>query len=132
MQTEKEHIVSEINIVPFVDIVLVILIIFLIVAPTFIKPDIDITLPKAETSKKSQNIKALLTVDIEGKIYFNRNSVNDVDLDQKLKQMVKKDPMAKVVIAADINVAHGNVIRLIDLVKKAGVKKFALSVESEK
>ena len=135
MQTKSdEHntIMSEINIIPFVDIILVILIIFLIISPTFINPGFNISLPKAETAKQPKNVKALLTIDMEGKIYFNRVLLKKEELKQKLKQFIEKDKDMKVVIAADKNVAHGNVISLIDFVKKAGVNKFAVSVESSK
>ncbi len=129
---ESHEMMSEINVVPFVDIILVVLIIFLIVAPTFINPGLDITLPKAETAKQPANVKILLTIDIEGLLYLNRNPIKKNPLKEKLKEFVSKNKDFKVVIAADKNVAHGNVISLIDLVRKTGVKKFAVSVESEK
>ena len=129
---ENHEVMSEINIVPFVDIILVVLIIFLIVAPTFINPGLDITLPKVETAKPPANVKVLLTIDIEGQLYMNRGAIKKNPLKEKLKAFVAKNKDFKVVIAADKNVAHGNVIALIDLVRKAGVRKFAVSVESEK
>ncbi len=135
MQTRSnEHnaIVSEINIIPFVDIVLVILIIFLIVSPAFINPGFDINLPKAETAQQPENVKALLTIDIDGKIYLNRKLLKKTTLKQELEKFIKKDKNTKIVIAADKNVAHGNVISLIDFVRKAGVNRFAVSVESRK
>ena len=133
MQTQLEEnsaIVSEINIIPFVDIVLVVLIVFLIISPTFINPGFDINLPKAETDETPKNIKALLSIDMEGEVYFNRTRFNRKKLVQKLKELVRQNIDIKVVIAADKNVAHGNVIALIDLARKAGVKKFAVSIES--
>ena len=129
---ENSEVMSEINIVPFVDIILVVLIIFLIVAPAFIQPGLDIELPKAQTAEKPENAKALLTIDIEGLFYLNRQPVKKNTLKEKLKDFVSKNRDFKVVIAADRNVAHGNVISLIDLVRTAGVRKFAVSVESEK
>ena len=135
MQTkssEKKEIISEINIVPFVDVVLVILIIFLLISPTFINPGFDIQLPRAETAKKPKNIRALLSIDIEGKVFFNKKSVNKKQLIKSLKKMIARDKDIKIVIAADRNVSHGNVIALIDLVKKSGVNKFAVSVEASK
>ena len=127
---ENQELMSEINIVPFVDIVLVILIIFLILSPTFISPGFNIHLPKAETTDKPQNTRALITIDMDGIIYFNRYVIKKPDLQKKLKGFLQSDPNIKVVIAADKDVAHGNVISLIDFVRKAGVKKFAVSVKS--
>ena len=130
LSSENKALMSEMNIVPFVDIVLVILIIFLIVSPTFIRPGFDIQLPRAESAQRPQNAKALLSIDIEGRVYFNRKTLSKEELSQRLSHLVTEDQNIKVVISADKNVAHGNVISLIDLVRKAGVKKFAVSVES--
>ena len=124
--------VSEINIVPFVDVVLVILIIFLVISPTFIKPGFDIHLPKAQTAKRPENVKVILSIDIEGLFYINQKPVGGKELNEKLKKMVEKNKDMKAVIAADKDVAHGNVISLIDLVRKAGIRKFAVSVEHGK
>lgn len=128
----NEDIVSDINIVPFVDVVLVILIIFLVISPTFIKPGFDINLPQARTAKKPENVKVVLSIDIEGIFYINQKPVEEKELNERLKKMAKTNKDMKAVIAADKDVAHGNVIALIDLVRKAGVKKFAVSVEHGK
>ena len=127
-----ENIVSEINVVPFVDVVLVILIIFLVISPTFIKPGFDINLPQAKTAKKPENVKVILSIDIEGLFYINQKPVEEKELTERLKEMAEKNEDMKAVISADKDVAHGNVISLIDLVRKAGVKKFAVSVEPGK
>ena len=128
---QNQSVISDINIVPFVDIVLVILIIFLLISPTFIRPGFDITLPKAQTAKTPENIKMILSIDIQGKVYLNGKLGVESEISKQLKDQVKKDPNVKAVIAADKNVAHGNVIALFDLVRKAGVKNFAVSVESD-
>ena len=128
----NDGVVSEINIVPFVDVVLVILIIFLVISPTFIKPGFDINLPQAKTAKKPENVKVILSIDIEGSFYFNQKPIEEKALNERLKTMLEKDKDMKAVIAADKDVAHGNVIALIDLVRKAGVQKFAVSVEPGK
>lgn len=128
----NESVVSEINVVPFVDVVLVILIIFLVISPTFIKPGFDINLPQAKTAKKPENVKVILSIDIEGILYINQKPVEEQELNERLKGMLEKNQDMRAVIAADKDVAHGNVIALIDLVRKAGVKKFAVSVEPGK
>ena len=130
MESEKtKEVISEINIVPFVDVILVVLIIFLIISPTFIKPGFDIQLPRAETAARPENVKVILSIDIEGGYYINKKSIEPPALSDRLQQMTKKNKDMKAVIAADKNVAHGNVIALIDLIRKAGVTKFAVSIE---
>lgn len=127
--SDKDEVISEINVVPFVDVILVVLIIFLIISPTFIKPGIDIQLPRAATAKKPENVKVMLSVDIEGGYYFNKKLMEEGDLTEELKKMAAKDKDIRVLVAADKNVAHGNVIGLIDLIRKAGLTKFAVSIE---
>ena len=129
---ENHSIISELNVVPFVDIVLVILIIFLIVSPTFIQPGFDINLPKAQNVKSLENVKMFLAIDIQGRIYLNGKSYSKLEVSKKIKNQLKKNSNVKAVISADKNVAHGNVIALIDLIRKAGVENFAVSVLSNK
>ena len=86
----NENIVSEINVVPFVDVVLVILIIFLVISPTFIKPGFDINLPQAKTAIKPENVKVILSIDIEGIFYINQKPVEEKELYQQLTEMSKK------------------------------------------
>ena len=128
---KNNEVLSEINIVPFVDIILVVLIIFILVAPMITNPGFNIKLPKAETAEAQENIAVLLSINIDGGIYFNNKSLSESAINQRLKKLLKKNKDIKAVIAADRDVAHGNVIALIDLVRKAGVRNFAVSVESE-
>ena len=81
--------------------------------PTFIRPGFNIQLPQAESAQKQQNAKALLSIDIEGRVSFNRKTLSEEELSQRLNRLVQKDQSMKVVISADKNVAHGNVISLL-------------------
>ena len=129
MSEKDSALVSDINIVPFVDVVLVVLIIFLVIAPAFVRPGFDIILPKAVTAKKLENVQVFLSIDIQGTVYLNARAETKQKITQHLKNLVQKNKNVKAVIAADKNVAHGNVIKLIDTIRKAGVKSFAVSVE---
>ncbi len=127
--SDKDEVISEINVVPFVDVILVVLIIFLIISPTFVNPGFDIQLPQAATAKKPENVKVMLSIDIEGGYYLNKKLMEEAELTEELKRMAAKDKDMRALIAADKNVAHGNVIGLIDLIRKAGLTKFAVSIE---
>jgi biopolymer transport protein ExbD len=123
--------ITEINVVPLVDIVLVILIIFMVSAPLFIKPSISVNLPEATTGKETKLSTLNITLSSNGKIDLNGVIVTITELRTQVAQQVKKDADIQAVIAADKAVPHGDVINVLDKLQLAGVKKFAINVKGE-
>jgi biopolymer transport protein ExbD len=123
--------ITEINVVPLVDIVLVILIIFMVSAPLFIKPSISVNLPEATTGKETKLSTLNITLSSNGKIDLNGVIVTITELRTQVAQLVKKDADIQAVIAADKAVPHGDVINVLDKLQLAGVKKFAINVKGE-
>ena len=132
MKLENRHEpITEINVVPLVDIVLVILIIFMVSAPLFIKPSIRVNLPEATTGKETKLSTLNITLSSNGKIDLNGVIVTITELRSQVAQQVKKDAEIQAVIAADKAVPHGDVINVLDKLQLAGVKKFAINVKGE-
>ncbi len=132
MKLENRHEpITEINVVPLVDIVLVILIIFMVSAPLFIKPSISVNLPEATTGKETKLSTLNITLSSNGKIDLNGVIVTITELRTQVAQLVKKDADIQAVIAADKAVPHGDVINVLDKLQLAGVKKFAINVKGE-
>jgi len=123
--------VAEINVIPFVDIVLVVLIIFMVTAPAIVNPELDVQLPKATTGEVDRTQNIILTMAIDGSLAINGKLIKKDKVEPLLASLVKKQKDLRAVIAADKDVAHGRVIGLIDLVKKMGVKKFAVTVDQD-
>jgi biopolymer transport protein ExbD len=123
--------ITEINVVPLVDIVLVILIIFMVSAPLFIKPSISVNLPEATTGKETKLSTLNVTLSANGKMDLNGVIVSITELRSQVAQQVKKDAEIQAVIAADKAVPHGDVINVLDKLQLAGVKKFAINVKGE-
>ncbi len=131
LSSERNETVAEINVVPLVDIVLVILIIFMVSAPLFIKPSLNVQLPEAGTAQEVQKSKPVtITIDAEGHLDFNGDLISLEDLVVKMGERLKAQPDLAVVIAADKRVAHGAVVTVLDKIQALGVKKFALNVEA--
>lgn len=131
LSSERNETVAEINVVPLVDIVLVILIIFMVSAPLFIKPSLSVQLPEAGTAQEVQKSKPVtITIDAEGHLDFNGDLISLEDLVVKMGERLKAQPDLAVVIAADKRVAHGAVVTVLDKIQALGVKKFALNVEA--
>ena len=127
--SERNETIAEINVVPLVDIVLVILIIFMVSAPIFIKPSININLPQAASGKENAPSNLNITVSADGTIDYNGEIVSREQLDERAESDVKKNPDVHAVIAADKSVPHGTVVGILDSLQIRGIKKFAINVQ---
>ena len=120
---------AEINVIPLVDIILVVLIIFMVTAPMFMKPSINVNLPKAANGDQTVPTKLNISLTVDGKINLNGTFVDEAAVTAKATDEMTKNPEIQAIISADKDVPHGRVIQVLDLVKGAGVKKFAISIE---
>ncbi len=126
-----DDIIAEINIVPMVDVILVVLIIFMVTAPMIMKPSININLPKAATGEATVPSKLNITLTADGKINLDGKLVDDAEVLATATEEVKKNPEIQAIIAADKDVPHGRVVSVLDIVKGSGVKKFAISIDKK-
>ncbi len=120
---------SEINVVPLVDIILVVLIIFMVTAPMIMKPSINVNLPKAASGEATVPSKLNITVSGDGKVVLDGKEATDDMITAVAKAEMDKNPETQAIISADKDVPHGRVVAILDLVKSAGVKKFAISID---
>jgi biopolymer transport protein ExbD len=123
--------ISDINVVPLVDIILVVLIIFMVTAPMFLKPTINVNLPKAASGDKTTPSKLNITLTADGRINLNGTFVNEGLVKQRAMDEVAKNAEIQAIISADKDVPHGKVVEVLDIVKTAGVKKFAISIDKK-
>lgn len=121
--------ISDINITPFVDVVLVLLVIFMVTAPALMKDVIGIQLPKAASPDPKVMQMLSVAVTKQGQILMNGQVTTEESLSVEVKSNVAKNPDLQVIISADQEAKHGDVVRAIDLVKTAGVTKFAFQIE---
>jgi biopolymer transport protein ExbD len=124
----REMIVG-INVTPLVDITLVLLIIFMVTASYIVSPSIKIDLPKAGTGGQQQQSSLSLTLTAQGALFLNGAPSNDDALVRYVTGALPQNPELQAVIAADRAVPHGTVVHLIDVVRRAGVRRFAINVE---
>ena len=119
---------SEINVTPFVDVVLVLLIIFLITAPMMLR-GIDVHVPKTETRSVGAEERLMLTVTKDRKIYLEDQQISLARLEEVLTGLKKRNPKAAVFLRADEDVAYGVVVKVMDTVKKAGIDRLGMVTE---
>lgn len=130
--TDNEESISDINVVPLVDIILVVLIIFMVTAPMFLKPSINVNLPKAVSGDSSAPSLLNISISADGKLALNGSAANEEQIKQKAITELAKNPEVQAIISADQIVQHGKVVGIIDLIKTVGVKKFAISIDKAK
>jgi biopolymer transport protein TolR len=112
---------SEINVTPFVDVMLVLLVIFMITAP-MIQSGISVNLPQAETESTPAEEGLTLTITKDKYIHIENSVINQFLLEQKLKEYFYGKEKKIVFIRADESLPYGFVMRILDISKKAGVE----------
>ena len=128
---DNEEPISEINIVPFVDIILVVLIIFMVATPFIMKPSININLPKAASGSDTTPSQLTITITAAGETLLNGKVSKDSQIGNYAAEAFSKKPDIQAIISADKEVPHGRVVSVIDIVKTAGIKKFAITIDKE-
>ena len=128
-QTDSDDMITSINVTPLVDIILVLLIIFMLTANIIMSPAIEVELPQAATGEGTEPTTLALTLKKTGELYLNGQLTDEARLAAYVPEVVANDPKTQAIIAADKEVSHGAVIRLIDLVRQKGVYKFALNID---
>ena len=122
-----------INVTPLVDIVLVLLIIFMVTANMIVRETVEVDLPTAAKNDPKETPKppVMVTMDKDAKIFVDGIEVASGAFVTKMKEAVAADKEARAVISADPALNYANVVNLIDLVKEAGISKFALNLQKE-
>ena len=123
--------ISEINIVPFVDIILVVLIIFMVTTPLIIKPSININLPKAVTGEETTPSQINVGVTKDGELLLNGKQSTEDEISSYAKDLIAKRPDVQAIVSADKDVSHGSVIHIIDIIKSTGITKFAITIDKQ-
>lgn len=122
---------SEINITPFTDVVLVLLIIFMIATPFIYQSSMRVQLPQAsKTEETSQDI--IITINAHGDIFLEEARVDLETLKYKIMAMMRRKSNASVIINGDKNVRYNSVIQVMDVLTQSGVKNPGLGIELKK
>lgn len=128
---QDEEPIAAINIVPLVDIILVVLIIFMVTAPLVLKPVIDVNLPKASSGEESPPAPLNVAIGRDGQIAVNGQTSTMDQLAAVAAQAVAEKPDTAAILQADKTVTLETLTAIIDIIKTAGVKKVAFSIEKK-
>jgi biopolymer transport protein TolR len=119
---------SEINIVPFVDVMLVLLIIFMITAP-ILQSGIDVNLPKTQTVKEISEERLVVTVDRAQLIYLGNDPVNIHDLGNKVRSQMRNPQSDAVFLRCDETVPFGTFATVVDTLRQSGIENVSVVTE---
>ncbi len=124
-RSRAEPPLSEINVTPLVDVMLVLLVIFMLTAP-FMASSLRLELPRAAATPASASSSALrLEVDAAGQVQLNGLAVDPAQLAQRLAEAAAAQPDAEVQLRADQAVPYGRVVALMDAAHQAGLSRIA-------
>lgn len=125
----NRRLMSEINVTPLVDVMLVLLIIFMVAAPMMMQ-GVDVSLPKTATRNiKTQDEPLMLTVNKNGQIFIESHQIELANLETKVKNIFENRREKEVLLRADKDVSYGFVIEVIARVKRAGIDKLGMVTE---
>ena len=123
-----KELMTEINIIPLVDVVLVLLHIFMLTAPLLYR-GMDIKLPQAATNTIKPEERKVLTVEKNQTVYLDKEEIGLARLEERLRALKGSSPDVSLYLRADRDVAYGAVIQVMDLIKRAGIDKLGIVTE---
>ena len=130
-QNTDDQMLSEINMIPFIDVMLVLLIIFIITVPV-INHAVSVDLPRASNEKlvdKPQNVR--LTVNADGAYFWNDEAVTDAVFEQRLQQAATQQPQPELHIRGDRAVRYERVAQALATAQRVGVQKIGFVTEPQ-
>ena len=120
----------QINILPMIDIIFVILSFFIVSSLYLVKLEsIPLNLPNAETSKNELNDPMIVSLDVEGNIYINKNISTRESFENDISKLIVNEDKKLILIRADKDIKYGEVVYLLDIIRKFKNLKIAVSTE---
>jgi len=133
VSSEKYEVMAEINMIPFIDVALVLLIIFMVMTPYLVKEQIKINPPKTKTHGADVNKHDLVQIDVtrEGSYYVNGEATSAEGVYNIVQRRLKDPENQQVVVAADKDVIFDRVVQAMDAAKRAGATKIGVEVKHD-
>jgi biopolymer transport protein TolR len=126
------RVMADINVTPFVDVMLVLLVIFMVTAP-MMQQGVQVNLPKADTKAMAPvEDNVVVTVNRDGRIYINKDQVPAADLRSRLTEMFATREKKEVFLKADAGVPYGEVVKAMADIKGAGIERLGMVTEPAK
>jgi biopolymer transport protein TolR len=131
-RNRRNGLIAGINITPFTDVVLVLLIIFMIATPLLIRSEIKVNLPRTTTADAAPQKTVVITIDAAGAVYVDGTRVAVGSLRSALAATLAKRPNSPVIVMGDKEVRYDLVVQVLEIARSSGVGKLSLAVQVKK
>lgn len=128
----KERMLTEINITPLTDVMLVLLVIFMVTAPLIMTESFKIKLPRAVTSNAETGRGVMIAVAVDGRISLDGKDITEADLLESLRRAFASGSERTVVVKADGDSRHSVVVKVLDTAKLAGAERLSIATERDR
>lgn len=129
---DEEGLNAEINMIPFIDIMLVLLIIFMVAAP-MLNDMVEVDLPNAKAqASKVEEKSIILSIRTDGKLYIDKVEVAGGELEKRLTYIFASREKKEIFVNADENVKHGFIIQTMATIQRAGISRIAFMTDPSK
>ena len=126
---QQEESISQINITPLVDVMLVLLVIFMVTAP-ILQQGVAVDLPQVTTGALvSEEESLIINITRDAKIHLNEHPLKLSDLQGRLSELAHKNPNRPVYLRADKGVPYGKVVEVMAVIRNAGIQKLGMVTE---
>ncbi|HWU34269.1 MAG TPA: biopolymer transporter ExbD [Methylovorus sp.] len=128
---DTDEVLSEINITPLVDVMLVLLVAFIVTIPV-LNNAITVNLPKTAPTQSAEQKKAVsLSVDAQGKVFIDKRELPVADVERELKSLHAADPDLSLHLSSDESVNYGTVAKVMAAIERAGITRLAVLTNAE-
>jgi len=128
-ERRERHIIREINLVPLIDVLLVVLFFYMIISPMMSR-GLDVNLPKSEANTIKPEDRVVLTVTRSQEVFVEQERVDISRLRDVLDTIKKSKPLINVYLRADKDAPYGAVVQVMDVVKRAGIDRLGMVTEA--
>lgn len=133
IRERKQRLIAEINITPFTDVILVLLVIFMITTPLIMQSSIKVDLPHAASAKPSKNVRTQVDITItnENLLYLDDKLVTRKELKEKIELLYRNNPDLKVIFLSDKMVRFKEIVGVLDVLDGLGIKNLNIMAKNE-
>ncbi len=129
LQRRTSHIMRELNLVPLIDVLLVVLFFYMIISPMMSR-GLDVNLPKSEANTVKPEDRIVLTVTRAQEVFVEKERVDVARLKDVLGSIRKSKPQINVYLRADRDAPYGAIVQVMDIVKRAGIDRLGMVTEA--
>lgn len=127
-QNDDDEVISAINVTPLVDITLVLLIIFMVTASYIVANSIPVDLPEAATGEEVAST-VVVSIDRDGRLMLDGQALSDEQMLGRLRRAKQSNDDVRAIISADRRIRHARFVAAVDLVRQAGISRFAIDIQ---